>query len=154
MRKRTQAREAALQVLYQLDLRGAEVLEDLDALLRRLLDPKETDPTVAQFARGLVLGCWARRAELDTRIRAIAANWDLDRMATVDRNVLRMAAFELLFRDDVPPKVAINEAIDLAKRYSTADSGSFVNGILDKIRIEREQAPGSNEQEGATAHEG
>ncbi|MBM4038269.1 MAG: transcription antitermination factor NusB [Planctomycetes bacterium] len=148
MRKRTQAREAALQVLYQLDLRGAEVLEDLDALLQRLLDPSVADPSVAQFARGLVLGCWARRAELDRRIRAIAEHWDLDRMATVDRNVLRLAAFELLFRDNVPPKVAINEAIDLAKRYSTADSGSFVNGILDKIRIEREEAMGSNESGG------
>lgn len=148
MRKRTQAREAALQVLYQLDLRGAEVLGDLEAILGRLLDALATDPSVVEFARGLVLGCWARRAELDQRIRAIAENWDLDRMATVDRNVLRMAAFELLFRDDVPPKVAINEAIDLAKRFSTADSGSFVNGILDKIRIEREAATGAHEPGG------
>jgi len=147
LRKRTQAREAALQVLYQLDLRGAEILEDVDGVLRRLLDPLATDPSVVQFARDLVLGCWGHQAELDTRIRAIAENWDLDRMATVDRNVLRMATFELLFLDDVPAKVAINEAIDLAKRYSTGDSGAFVNGILDKIRAQKQEA--ASEGEGA-----
>ncbi len=119
---------------------GTESLDGLDATLRRLLDPKDTDPTVTQFARGLVTGCWEHRAELDSRIRAIAEHWELDRMAVVDRNILRMAAYELLFLDDVPAKVAINEAVDLAKRYSTGDSGAFVNGILDKIRAEKEQA--------------
>jgi transcription antitermination factor NusB len=130
----------ALQVLYQVDLLGTEILDALDSVLSRLVNPQEADPSVARFARELVLGCWEHRAELDQRIQAVAQNWDLGRMATVDRNVLRLAAYELLFGDDVPAKVAINEAIDLAKRFSTADSGAFVNGILDKIRIEREQA--------------
>jgi len=148
LRNRTRAREAALQVLYQLDLRGTEILGELDALLRHLLAPMETDPSVTRFARDLVTGCWDHRAELDQRIRQIAENWDLDRMAVVDRSVLRMAAFELLYVADVPPKVAINEAIDLAKRYSTADSGAFVNGILDKILMDRDKASVPSDSEG------
>lgn len=140
LRKRTRAREAALQALYQADVLGAESLDGLDATLKWLLDPAETDPSVIEFARALVTGCWEHRAELDRRIRAIAEHWELDRMAIVDRNILRMGAYELLFSSDVPPKVAINEAIDLAKRYSTADSGAFVNGILDRIRAEKERA--------------
>ncbi|HPD15037.1 MAG TPA: transcription antitermination factor NusB [Planctomycetota bacterium] len=146
MRKRTLAREAAIQVLYQLDLRGEEILGELDTVLHHLLAEADPDPAVRQFARDLVTGCWAHRAELDQRIRAIAENWDLARMATVDRNILRLAAYELLFGSDVPPKVAINEAIDLAKRFSTADSGAFVNGILDRIHSERAREAG--EQDG------
>jgi len=143
LRRRTQAREVALQVLYQVDLRGTEILDTLDSVLSRLANPLEADPSVAHFARELVLGCWEHRAELDQRIQAVAENWELGRMATVDRNVLRLATYELLFVADVPPKVAINEAIDLAKRFSTADSGAFVNGILDKIRAQREEAAAS-----------
>lgn len=142
MRKRTLAREAAIQVLYQLDLRGEEVLDELDQVLDHVLAEADPDPGVRQFARRLVTGCWARRAELDERIRAIAENWDLGRMAAVDRTILRLAAYELLFGGDVPPKVAINEAIDLAKRFSTADSGAFVNGILDRIHTERAREAG------------
>lgn len=134
MRKRTRARELALQALYLLDLRGAEVLGDVDALL----DDGTSEPDVRRFARELVDGCWARRDELDETIAKVAENWDIHRMAVVDRNVLRLATYELLFLDDVPPKVSINEAIDLAKRYSTTDSGGFVNGILDRIRSQSE----------------
>ena len=140
MRNRTRAREAALQVLYQLDLLGPEMADQTDRLLDRLLVPGDSYPTVKRFARDLVMGCWENRVQLDTRVQAIAANWDIGRMAVVDRNILRLAAYELLFLSDVPPKVAINEAIDLAKRYSTADSGAFVNGILDRVRAEAEKA--------------
>jgi transcription antitermination factor NusB len=142
LRKRTRARELALQVLYQLDLLGVEVLAELDPLLARLQEPGETDPGVRRFAHDLIEGCWGHRGELDARIAAVAENWDIHRMAFVDRNVLRLATYELLFLDDVPPKVAINEAIDLAKRFSTADSGAFVNGILDRIRMESERTAG------------
>ena len=135
MRKRTRARELALQALYQLDLCGAEVLEQLDQILAR----SDAEPDVRRFARELILGTWTHRSRLDAHITEAAENWDLHRMATVDRNILRLASYELLFLDDVPPKVAINEAIDLAKRYSTADSGAFVNGVLDRIRIEEEK---------------
>jgi len=148
LRKRTRAREAALQVLYQLDLLGAETLDGVSEALHWLLAPEEADPDVQRFARELVVGCWQRRAELDASIRAVAENWALERMAVVDRNILRLASYELLFLTDVPPKVAINEAIDLAKRYSTADSGAFVNGILDRIRSERERAAQAQETNG------
>ena len=139
LRKRTRARELALQVLYQLDLRGAEVLDQLD----HILAASDAEPDVRRFARELILGSWTNRGRLDARIAAAAEHWDIHRMAVVDRNILRLASFELLFAEDVPPKVAINEAIDLAKRYSTTDSGAFVNGILDHIRIEHEEKPES-----------
>ncbi|MFP4055559.1 MAG: transcription antitermination factor NusB [Candidatus Brocadiia bacterium] len=139
MRKRTRARELALQALYQLDQRGCEALELVD----RLIDEGTAEPVVRLFARQLVEGCWSHREQLDAQIAAAAENWEIRRMAVVDRNVLRLAAFELLFLDDVPPKVAINEAVDLAKRYSTAESGAFVNGILDHIRLDRQRAAGA-----------
>jgi transcription antitermination factor NusB len=135
LRKRTRARELAIQALYQLDLLGAEVLEQLDQVLAR----SEAEPEARRFARELILGTWTHRQRLDAQIAGAAEHWDLHRMAVVDRNILRLASYELLYLDDVPPKVAINEAIDLAKRLSTADSGAFVNGILDRIRIEEEK---------------
>ena len=131
MRKRTQAREIALQILYQLDLRGEEVLEDLDGLVR---DTTE-DAEVIGFARGLVLGSWEHRTLIDEKIRSVATNWELPRMAAVDRNILRLATYELLCCEDIPPLVAINEAIEMAKKFSTKNSGPFVNGILDNIRL-------------------
>jgi transcription antitermination factor NusB len=115
-------------------MRGAEVLDAVG----RFLEQSGAEAEVRRFARELVDGCWAHRDELDARIAAVAENWEIRRMAVVDRNVLRLASYELLFVDDVPPKVSINEAIDLAKRYSTADSGGFVNGILDRIRMQAE----------------
>jgi transcription antitermination factor NusB len=81
----------------------------------------------------LVRGVMKHREEIDRLISKYATNWDIARMAVIDRNILRFATFELLFADDIPPKVSINEAIDIAKRFGDKDSGSFVNGILDKI---------------------
>lgn len=130
MRRRSRAREIALQVLYQLDLRGPEVLDEIDGILGESGEP----PDVAAFARDLVTGTADRREETDRRISAVAEHWDIDRMAVVDRNVLRMAVFEMLAREDIPPKVTINEAIELGKKYSTEQSGAFINGILDRIR--------------------
>lgn len=131
MRKRTLARELALQLLYQLDLRGPEVLDEVEEFLAR----HTSDPEILAFARDLVFGCWERRPLLDRRIEEVAKNWQISRMAAIDRNVLRLAAYELLFRDDIPPLVTINEAIELAKKYSTKNSGPFVNGILDNLRL-------------------
>lgn len=132
MRKRTRARELALQALYQLDLLGDEALEGLG----RLLEQGGAGDDVRSFALELVHGCRRHRDELDARISATATNWALGRMAVVDRNILRLAVYELLYLPDTPAKVAINEAVDLAKRFSTGDSGAFVNGILDHIRAE------------------
>jgi len=130
VRKRTRARELALQGLYLLDIRGLGA--QMDVAMH--LESETNDPDILSFARELVGGCSRRREELDAKISAVAENWEIHRMAVVDRNVLRIGTYELMVLEDVPPKVSINEAIDLAKRYSTADSGSFVNGILDKLR--------------------
>jgi transcription antitermination factor NusB len=130
MRKRTKARELALQAIYQFDLRGDEVRPDVDDLLARATEDEE----VLDFARTLIDGAWLKRAEIDKAIESAARNWEMRRMAAIDRNILRIATFELLFLPDVPPVVTINEAIDMAKKYSTKKSGHFVNGILDHIR--------------------
>jgi transcription termination factor NusB len=119
MRKRTQARELALQLMYQLDLRGDEILDEV----MEALAPGAGDP------------------EIDRQIEEVAKNWQLKRMAAIDRNILRLATYELLFREDIPPLVTINEAIDIAKKFSTKNSGPFVNGILDNIRL-RAAPPG------------
>jgi transcription antitermination factor NusB len=131
MRKRTQARELALQLLYQLDLRGEEILSEIEAYLS---DPAG-DKEINLFAKDLLFGYWERRDLIDRKIEEVAKNWQLKRMAAIDRNILRLATYELLFRDDIPPLVSINEAIDIAKKYSTKNSGPFVNGILDNIRL-------------------
>jgi transcription antitermination factor NusB len=144
MRKRTRARELSLQILYQLDLRGEEVLEDLEDLLAE----SGRSEDVLDFARLLVVGTAEKREEIDARISEVAAHWDISRMAVVDRNILRMAVFEMMHRPDIPVKVAINEAIELGKRFSTQQSGAFVNGILDRIRIslEEERAGGTEDR--------
>jgi len=132
VRKRTRARELALQALYLIDVRGRGT--QLDVAI--FLESETNDPDVLDFARALVGGCSLQRDALDEKIAAVAENWHIHRMAVVDRNVLRIGTYELMCMDDIPPKVTINEAIDLAKRYSTADSGAFVNGILDKLRTQ------------------
>jgi len=130
MKKRTRARELALQFLYQLDLRGPELLGEAKSFFRS----EEDDKTAREFAAQLVAGVAEHREALDEVIRSVAQNWEITRMAVIDRNVLRMAAYELYHCPDVPPKVAINEAIELGKRFSTQNSGAFINGILDKIK--------------------
>ena len=132
MRRRTKAREVALQFLYQLDLRGECVVEDLSEFLQG----STKDRDVQEFSLRLITGTKDLRPELDEMLTKVARNWDLRRMATIDRNVLRMAIFELLYCDDIPPKVSINEAIDLGKKFSTVNSGAFINGILDRVKNE------------------
>ncbi len=134
IKKRTRARELCLQYLYQVDLLGDEILDDLDEFLRG----EETDRDTRSYAREMILTTSKERAKIDGEIQAVAQNWEIHRMAVIDRNVLRLATYELLLRDDIPPKVAINEAIELGKRFSTSNSGSFINGILDKIKSKRQ----------------
>ncbi len=134
MRKRTKAREIALQLLYQVDVQGEDTGETLDAAaVRQGADDEE----VRTFALDLVRGTTETRAQLDKVIGAAAQNWEIRRMAIVDRNILRMAVYEMMHVSDIPAKVSINEAIELGKRYSTQQSGSFINGILDRIRRDR-----------------
>jgi N utilization substance protein B len=139
MRKRTKAREYALQMLYQLDIRHAEAPD----ILREFWAAQEAPEEVRAFATRLVEGTAARFEEIDGLIRAHAANWDLKRMAVVDRNILRLGVCELLQMDDVPPNVCIDEAIELAKRFGDAESAKFINGILDAIykRSTRKSTP-------------
>jgi len=132
MKSRHEARERALQVLY-----AVEVGEHTpDEACEDLLDG--SDPNYLEFVRNLVHLAVAKREEMEGLIGKRAQRWDLERIALVDRLVLRLALCELFFVDDVPPKVTINEAIEIAKEYSTDQSGRFVNGILDAVYNDHE----------------
>ena len=135
-RERTKSREMALQVLYQADLLGDPVVETVEATLREDGHPAE----IVDYAFDLVRGVRARVAELDACITAAAQHWSVSRMAVIDRNVLRLGIEELLHHPDVPPRVVINEAIELAKRFSTTSSGAFVNGVRPGGRRDRAKA--------------
>ena len=133
MRKRTQAREYALQLLYKYDI-IKDSPENLTSFWNRQEEP--VDEEVRIFAEEIALGTIKYLEDIDKKVSGYATNWNLNRMAVVDRNVLRLGSFELLYLKDVPAKVSINEAVDLAKKYSGEDSGKFVNGILDRIKDE------------------
>ena len=138
VRRRTRAHELALQFLFMLELRGSEAMEELVPFVEHHTKgsrDKKGRGELAEFTLTLARGVVENRVELDQWIEAIAKNWRMDRMAHLDRNVLRLAVYELIFQTDTPYKVVINEAIDIAKRFSTAQSGSFVNGILDRARL-------------------
>ena len=139
MKSRTRARELTLQFLYQVDLLGEEKIADLKRFLK---EEEPGDKEAREFAQRLVEGTFEKRIELDETIQRIAENWQIARMAVIDRNVLRLATYELVFCQDIPLKVAINEAIELGKRFSTANSGGFINGILDKVRKSSEVQEG------------
>jgi transcription antitermination protein NusB len=130
MTRRTRGREIALQVLYQLEQNPGQGTDEVNRFIaRRLREPK-----LCAFAHALVDGVLEHQPRIDALISEVAENWRLDRMAAIDRNILRLGAYELLYCDEVPTKVAINEALELAKRYSTAQSSRFVNGILDRLQ--------------------
>ncbi|MGD9015183.1 MAG: transcription antitermination factor NusB [Candidatus Omnitrophota bacterium] len=132
MRKRTKARQLALQILYQIDITHDDSSVSLDNFWQS--QKHEVDSTVKQFTLELVEGIQKYHQIIDHKIAAYAKNWELKRMAVVDRNILRQACFEIIYRPDIPPKVAINEAIELAKRFSGIEASKFVNGVLDKVR--------------------
>lgn len=133
MRRRTRAREFALQILYQIDI-AKDKLEDILDNFWNYQEEKEGDPAVKDFALEIIKGVIENLKAIDEKISRYATNWQLKRMAVVERNILRLASFELLFRSDIPAKVSINEAVDLAKRFSGEEAGKFVNGVLDKIK--------------------
>lgn len=130
MRKRTKARECALKMLYAIDITKDESKKCIDIFWQ---NHEEVEAQVKDFADSLVSGVSKNIDFIDKVISKYATNWQLKRMAVIDRNILRFATCELLFMEDIPPKVSINEAIDIAKKYGDKDSGKFVNGILDKI---------------------
>ena len=133
MSSRRNARERVVQALYAFELGGGEE----SAVINRIIRPGfDDDPTAFAFAESLFLATLDIRDQSEKLIRRHARNWELSRIALVDRLILRMAICELLKFEDIPPKVSINEAIDIAKKYSTANSGRFVNGILDAVVAE------------------
>ncbi|HCI45307.1 MAG TPA: transcription antitermination factor NusB [Candidatus Omnitrophica bacterium] len=130
MRKRTLAREYTLKILYQAEM----TRRDLAAAASKFWDEEDPpDDNVREFTQRLVDGVAANLAAIDAKISHYAANWQIKRMAVIDRNILRLGVYELLHTSDIPPKVTINEAVELAKKYGDLESGKFVNGILDKI---------------------
>ena len=129
MKKRRLARELSLQALYSLELSG----ESADKVLADILREAAPDPETWSYAVRLTREVASRLPELNDRIRKQCDNWELERVAVLDRNILRMAIAEILWFDDIPPKVSIDEAIELAKKFSTEKSGTFINGILDPI---------------------
>jgi N utilization substance protein B len=155
MGKRREARERAVQFLFQHDLNPPENLDEalnlfwesqrsevLEREKGKATWGEKAEPTplsaadaeVRLFAEPLIRGALEHRAECDEHIMRHCKNWELHRIAAVDRNVMRLAVYEMLHRQDIPPVVSINEAVDIAKRFSTNESGKFVNGILDKIK--------------------
>jgi N utilization substance protein B len=133
MGKRRKGRELALQLLYQLDVQGeGSPGPHLDEFWAR----HPVDVEVREFAEALVRGTKLHEAKIDEVISQYAQHWELERMAVVDRNILREGIFEILWAGDVPPKVAINEALEVAKKFSTQESSRFINGILDRVHKE------------------
>lgn len=135
------AREATLKILYQIDLHKISDFETIQNLIEKTILELEigagsSQTAVEKYTRRLTHGVMSHREEIDGVIRSVAKNWDLKRMAIIDRNVIRMGAFEILRNPQVPRAVAINEAIELVKRYSTVESGTFVNGLLDQMHPE------------------
>jgi N utilization substance protein B len=137
MGARRTARERALQALYQLEMTPGSTSAALDAAWEaaNAEDGGKTDPDAKRFAQELVDGVWKNLAAIDTLLQEHSHNWRLDRMSRIDRNVLRIATFELKFRPDIPRKVSINEAVELGKRFGTEESSAFINGLLDRVAV-------------------
>lgn len=130
MRRRTLAREHALKILYQNDI----VKRPVEEVIQSYWENQEgRDDEIKNYAHSLVLGINQHRQDIDQKISDYATNWQLKRMAMIDRNVMRIGLYELKYTTHIPPKVAINEAVELAKKYGDMESSKFVNGILDKI---------------------
>jgi N utilization substance protein B len=162
---RRKAREIALQVLYELDVLKIDTQEAVDLFwdhftaaeeaLEPFWDyfrkPKDAKKHVSKvfgapqdarpFSTLLIEGTWRHRRQIDKQISDCSEHWSISRMSKVDRSILRMAVYELLYCDDIPPKVTLNEAIDLGKAYGSENSGSFINGILDALYVKLQDAP-------------
>lgn len=129
MTNRRKARELVLEALYRIEIAQQEPEQIFNSIITREKLPE----TVKEFTKRLLTQTVARLSDIDSIIKEVAENWRLERIAVIDRNILRFAICEILYFDDVPDKVSIDEAIEIAKKFSTDDSGRFVNGILDKV---------------------
>lgn len=129
---RRAAREKALQALYEIEVGGTE----LDEVFKNSVKPTITNSDKTAFAENLLRGAWEHKEVLDTLISKYTRDWSIDRLAVVDRNILRIAVFEMTIMPDIPYEVSINEAVDLAKTYSTEKAAAFINAVLDNISKE------------------
>jgi len=136
MRRRSKAREFALQILYQMDITRDEPDLSLANFWQARTEEEEVKEDIKKFSAELVKGVADNFKVIDEKVSGYATNWQIQRMAVVDRNIMRMSCFELMFLPDIPPKVSINEAVELAKKYSGQEAAKFVNAILDKINKE------------------
>ena len=130
MGTRRQARELAMQALFYMDIRKDASEEMLEYFCGCFCPSKKSRP----FFRKLVIGVLGKKGQIDALVERFSQNWNISRMSCVDRNVMRIAIYEMLFCDDIPPKVSINEAVDIGKKFGTQESGAFINGIMDSIR--------------------
>lgn len=128
---RRKARECALQLLYQLEIGSVNSERALNEYWQQF--EEAVDANVKDFSTNLVSGAWEKKEEIDAVIASYSTNWKINRIASVDKNILRMAIYELLYCDDIPAKVTLNEAVEIAKKFGTAESSAFVNGILDNV---------------------
>jgi N utilization substance protein B len=146
MGKRRKARESALQVLFQLEFDDAQPQQALE----RFWENRRTSEEIRKYTGWLVKGIITHREEIDSLIQSASEHWRISRMAVVDRNVLRMAVFELLHEQDLAPAIVINEAIEIAKKYSSGEAATFINGILDaiskKMRLDKDILGKDNEE--------
>jgi len=131
MGKRRKARELAIQVHFHLEFNPGDPKKGFDLVCEKF----NSGDSIRSFSEKLVTGVCEKKEELDRLISEASRNWRLDRMPLLDKCILRLAAFEMLFMDDIPPKVSINEAVEMGKKFGSQDSGSFINGVLDNIYI-------------------
>lgn len=135
MGARRTGRERALQALYQMEMSSSPPDDALAAAWASEAEGPKPDPESEKFARELVLGVRQHAAEIDALLEEHSHNWRLDRMSRIDRNVLRLGVYELRFRDDIPKKVTLNEAVELGKGFGTEESSAFINGLLDRVAL-------------------
>ncbi len=140
MRLRSKAREVALHLLYQIEITKGDYAQAFNSYLENHPQRQE----VIGFSQILLEGTVKNIKTIDALIKKYVKNWEIERMAIIDRNILRLACYELYYLDEIPPKVSINEAIELAKRFGDVDSPRFVNGILDKIY--KQETPGGDKK--------
>ncbi|MBV8213547.1 MAG: transcription antitermination factor NusB [Verrucomicrobia bacterium] len=134
MGKRREGREAAVQLLFHWDMNVRQPLEEAD--LDGFWQLRTANQATKEFATRVAAGVIAEQGTIDEKISRYTANYELKRISAVDRNILRVAIYEMIFCNDVPPIVAINEAIDIAKKFGTEESGKFVNGVLDRVKLD------------------
>jgi N utilization substance protein B len=142
MGKRRKARESALQILFQLEFNDTQVEE----IIAQFWKDKKSSKEIREYATWLVKGIITHREEINKLIQSISDHWRLSRMALIDRNILRTAVFELLYEENIAPAVVINEAIEIAKKYSNDEAAAFVNGILDAVRKKLEKGKHSSKE--------